>query len=127
MRLAPGSRFFVAAGAALALCAAAPGVAQPADGLWGLKLRPSSIMLENPSADSERAAPAYVSGDRITGQTDLRTIVEGNAVVRRGQSVVRAQRLASTVLKATFSIRATVFSRAPTARPSGLISTAMTA
>lgn len=93
MRLAPGPRLFVAAGAALALGAGAPGLAQPADGLLGLKLRPSSIMLEKPSAVSEQAAPAYVSGQRITGQPDLRTIVEGDALVRRGQSVVRAQRL----------------------------------
>jgi LPS-assembly protein len=109
MRLASGSRFFVAAGAVLGLCAVMPALAQPADGPWGLKLRPSSMLTEKPSAESEQQAPAYLFGDRISGQTDVRTIVEGRAVVRRGQSVVRAHRLeleeATQVLTATEPVR----------------------
>lgn len=93
MRLAPGSWFFIAAGAGLALGWGAPSAAQQADSPWGLKLRSSSMLIEKPTAESERSAPAYVSGNRISGQTDVWTLIEGKALVRRGQSVVRAERL----------------------------------
>ena len=109
MRQAFGTRFFLAAGAGLALCWSAPIGAELADGFLGLKLRSSSMLIEKPSAESERMAPAYVSADRITGQPDVRTIIEGRAVVRRGQSVVRADRLemeeATQILTAQAPVR----------------------
>lgn len=40
--------------------------------------------------------PVFVSGDRITGQPDIRTEIEGNAMLRRGDTVVRAQRMEYT-------------------------------
>ncbi len=37
--------------------------------------------------------PSFVDGDRISGRPDLETVVEGNASLRRGDTVIRADRL----------------------------------
>src|SRR6218665_2209442 len=37
--------------------------------------------------------PVFVQGDRISGQTDLHTLVEGDAALRRGDTVIRADQL----------------------------------
>ena len=37
--------------------------------------------------------PTFVSGERISSRTDLETVVEGQAVLRRGDIVIRAERL----------------------------------
>jgi LPS-assembly protein len=34
-----------------------------------------------------------VSGDRLSGRTDLETVIDGNAELRRGDTVIRADRL----------------------------------
>jgi len=93
MRPALGSRFFLAAGAVWVLGTGVDASAQPTEGLGGLKLRSSSMLIEAPSEESDRLTPSYVFGDRITGLTDTRVVVEGQALVRRGKSVVRGQRL----------------------------------
>ena len=93
MRPALGSRFFLAAGAVWVLGTGVDASAQPTEGLGGLKLRSSSMLIETPSEESDRLTPSYVFGDRITGLTDTRVVVEGQALVRRGKSVVRGQRL----------------------------------
>jgi LPS-assembly protein len=41
--------------------------------------------------------PVFVSGDRITGQPDVNAVIEGNAELRRGDTVIRADRLDYTV------------------------------
>ncbi|VTU39800.1 Organic solvent tolerance protein [Variovorax sp. PBL-H6] len=37
--------------------------------------------------------PSFVDGDRISGRTDLETVIEGNASLRRGDTVIHADRL----------------------------------
>jgi LPS-assembly protein len=37
--------------------------------------------------------PSFVDGDRISGRPDLETVIEGNASLRRGDTVIRADRL----------------------------------
>lgn len=37
--------------------------------------------------------PSFVDGDRISGRPDLETVVEGNASLRRGETVIHADRL----------------------------------
>jgi len=37
--------------------------------------------------------PTFVEGDRVSGQLDLETTVEGNAELRRGDTVLRARRI----------------------------------
>ncbi len=40
-----------------------------------------------------RQMPTHVQGDSITGRTELDTRIEGNAVLRRGDTVIRADRI----------------------------------
>jgi LPS-assembly protein len=57
----------------------------------GLK---SSPMLQEQIAPAARSAlPTFVFGDRLFGRPDLETVVEGNAVLRRGDMVIKADRL----------------------------------
>ena len=58
-----------------------------------LVLRPSPMLQENFPAPVRRDMPTFVSGDRTEGQTDIHTVVEGNAELRRGAMVIRADRL----------------------------------
>ena len=37
--------------------------------------------------------PSFIDGDHISGQPDLGTVVEGNATLRRGDTLIRADRL----------------------------------
>ncbi|MDP2017657.1 LPS-assembly protein LptD [Hydrogenophaga sp.] len=59
----------------------------------GVSLRSSGMLLETLPEDAKRQAPSFVSGDRIEGQTDGVTAVEGNAELRRHETVIRADRL----------------------------------
>ncbi len=59
----------------------------------GLALEPSDRLAERLSDEAQRAAPTFVSGDRISGQTDVNTVVEGNAELRRHDTVIRADKL----------------------------------
>jgi LPS-assembly protein len=56
-------------------------------------LRPSPRLREDIPADVRSQLPTFVEGDRIGGQTDVETSVEGNAVLRRGDTVIRANRI----------------------------------
>ena len=58
-----------------------------------LVLRPSPLLQEKFPADVRKTMPTFVSGDRTEGETDRRTVVEGNAELRRGDTVIRADRL----------------------------------
>lgn len=59
----------------------------------GVSLRSSGTLLETLPEDARRQAPTFVSGDRIEGQTDGITAVEGHAEMRRHDTVIRADRL----------------------------------
>lgn len=87
-RLAPGLLPVL-----LAWLPAAPAWAQSTTTTPGaLTLQPSSQLQETPSVD-ESQLPMYVTGDRMTGQTEGQMTVEGDAMLRRGTSVIRADRL----------------------------------
>ena len=53
--------------------------------------------------------PSFVDGDRISGRPDLETVVEGNASLRRGDTVINADRLEyyqpDDLAKATGNVR----------------------
>jgi LPS-assembly protein len=54
----------------------------------------SSPLLQEKIPDTVRPQlPVFVSGDRVEGQTDLNAVIEGNAELRRGDTVIRADRL----------------------------------
>ncbi len=56
-----------------------------------LKITP--MLAETPPDDRDIKPPTFVFGDHISGRTDLETIVEGNAEVRRGPNAIRADRI----------------------------------
>jgi len=54
----------------------------------------SSPLLQERIPDAVRSQlPVFVRGDRVSGQTDLNAVIEGNAELRRGDTVIRADRL----------------------------------
>ncbi len=53
----------------------------------------SSPLLKEGIADAPSALPTFVFGDRLFGRPDRETVVEGNAMLRRGDTVIKADRL----------------------------------
>ena len=62
-----------------------------------LQLQPGLQLQERLPGGPDVTGPTFVSGDHIEGQTDVQTQVEGNAVLRRHEMVLRAERLEHTV------------------------------
>jgi LPS-assembly protein len=70
--------------------------AQTAPSGWdaaGVGLKPSAALQENLQSEVRPQLPTFVSGDKIDGQTDGVVSVEGNAELRRHDTVIRADRL----------------------------------
>ena len=59
----------------------------------GPVLKASPMLREDIPADVRGQLPTFVDGDRISGRTDLETVVEGEAHLRRGDTMIRADRL----------------------------------
>lgn len=83
----------------LALCLAG---AWPASGLHAQetaaplpapRLSATPLLREAVPEPLRRQLPTHVEGDNITGRTELDTRIEGNAVLRRGDTVIRADRI----------------------------------
>jgi LPS-assembly protein len=70
------------------VAAQAQAAAEPAP-----QLKPAPQLREDIPAAARTQLPTFVEGDRIEGRTDLETTVEGNAQLRRGDTVIRANRL----------------------------------
>jgi LPS-assembly protein len=60
-------------------------------------LRSTPLLNETIPPELRSQLPVFVSGERITGQPDVRAEIEGNAELRRGDTVIRADRLEYTV------------------------------
>ncbi len=58
-----------------------------------LRLQPSSALREDIPEAVRKNLPTHVSGERISGTTDIETVIDGNAELRRGDTVIRADRL----------------------------------
>ena len=58
-----------------------------------LALRASPMLREALPSAARAQMPIFVTGDRITGQSDVQTVIEGNAELRRADTVLRANRL----------------------------------
>ena len=56
-------------------------------------LRTSPLLQEKIPDAVRNQLPVFVKGDHISGQTDLNTLIEGGAELRRGDTVIRADRL----------------------------------
>lgn len=57
------------------------------------RLAPSPQLREAWPPSLRRELPTFVEGARITGRTDLDTAIEGEAMLRRGDTVIRADRI----------------------------------
>ena len=80
---------------ACALCALTPALAQsqvPASG-WNAPLRATPQLAEKSPAAASKQLPTFVSGEQIWGETNERTVVEGAAELRKGDTVIHADRL----------------------------------
>jgi LPS-assembly protein len=58
-----------------------------------LLLKSSPQLKEQPPAAAGYAVPTFVEGDRVSGRPDLETVLEGDAVLRRGGMVIKADQL----------------------------------
>src|SRR5574343_1864800 len=58
-----------------------------------LTLKSSDLLAEQLSDAAVTAAPSFVFGNTLSGVTDVRTVVEGDAELRRHNTVIRAERL----------------------------------
>ncbi|RYF75244.1 MAG: LPS-assembly protein LptD [Comamonadaceae bacterium] len=58
-----------------------------------IRLRPSTQLSETIAKTQRSQLPSFVTGDRISGRPDLETVIEGNAVLRRGDTIISADRL----------------------------------
>jgi LPS-assembly protein len=58
-----------------------------------LVLKPSPMLREDIPEAARDQMPTYLSGRRVSGRTDLETVIEGDAQLRRGAMTIRADRL----------------------------------
>lgn len=77
------------------ICLAGPSAwAQGQTELPALQLKSSRILRETIPLTDRDALPTFVAGEHLLTRTDLETVVEGRAEMRRGDLMIRADRLA---------------------------------
>jgi len=69
------------------------GLAQTSGTPNTLQLKESTVLQEALAPTTRSRLPSFVSGQSISGRTDLETTVEGAAMLRRGDIVIRADHL----------------------------------
>jgi LPS-assembly protein len=93
----------------LALLQAQGALAQDAGLDAPITLKRTPQLLETIPKTQRGELPTFVDGDRISGRTDLETVIEGNASLRRGDTVIHADRLEyyqpEDLAKATGNVR----------------------
>lgn len=58
-----------------------------------LRLKRSGMLQEQLPANIRQQQPTFMSGDTVQGRTDLETVIDGHAELRRGDTVIRADRI----------------------------------
>jgi LPS-assembly protein len=58
-----------------------------------LVLKPSALLQEQIPGQHKRDLPVFIQADRISGRADIETRLEGDAVMRRGDTVIRANQI----------------------------------
>ena len=79
--------------AALLACAFLQATAARAQEQAPLVLKPSLQLREELPPTVRGQSPTYLSGNHVFGRPDLETVIEGEAQLRRGDTVIRADRL----------------------------------
>ena len=59
----------------------------------GVQLKNSPLLQDQSGTAAQESLPTFLKGERMFGRPDLETVVEGNAELRRGDTVIRADRL----------------------------------
>ncbi len=65
----------------------------PAPDATSPKLKTSPLMQESLGPDASRFVPTFFYGDSVRGRTDLDTVIDGNAMLRKHSTVIRADRI----------------------------------
>ena len=60
------------------------------DGAASLKLKPSAGLTERWTPQERNQLPTYVQSDFLTGRTDLDTSLQGNSILRKADTLIRA-------------------------------------
>ncbi|WP_309827411.1 LPS-assembly protein LptD [Paracidovorax wautersii] len=85
-------------GAPLAVLAQATEAGDPAPAADAAPVLRTSPRLQETLPDAVRPQlPVFVSGDHVTGQPDIKATIEGDAELRRGDTVIKADRMDYTV------------------------------
>ena len=58
-----------------------------------LRLKGSRLLADQISSEQQRDRPTFLRGDRMSGRPELDTLIDGNAELRRANTVIRADRL----------------------------------
>ena len=58
-----------------------------------LALRPSSLLQEKISDDTRQQLPSFLQSDSLSGRTDVQSVLEGHVEFRRGDLLLKADRL----------------------------------
>ncbi len=58
-----------------------------------VRLKPSPLLQDAIPDASRKERPTFINGERMSGRPDLETVIEGNAELRRADTVIRADRL----------------------------------
>jgi LPS-assembly protein len=77
----------------LALLLAGPVLAQDAGAEPPLQLKSSPLLQEQMPAAQRSSLPTFLFGDYLSGRPDLDMVLQGQAEFRRGETVIRADRL----------------------------------
>ena len=109
----PAGRFVVChvagAVAGLALLLAADGARAQATADTPLQLKPSTRLTEQIPSELRGQLPTFFFGERSSGRPDLETVLEGDAMMRRGDTMIQADRLeydqAADLAKAQGNVR----------------------
>jgi LPS-assembly protein len=58
-----------------------------------LVLKRTPMLAETVPSEIRKQLPTFITGDSVTGRADLETVIEGAAEMRRGDTVIRADRI----------------------------------
>ncbi|MEY3468343.1 MAG: hypothetical protein RL203_437, partial [Pseudomonadota bacterium] len=58
-----------------------------------LVLKPSTLLQETITGDVRKELPTYLQSDRMSGETNLEFFLEGQTVIRRGDILLKADKL----------------------------------
>jgi LPS-assembly protein len=78
---------------ALVACALLQPTGARAQETQPLALKPSTQLREHIPGTQAADLPVFLSGDQVSGRTELETVIQGHAQLRRGETLIRADRL----------------------------------